>query len=748
MLRKKFIAIVYVFSFAILLLGGFSYFLLKNYTTRFHYFDSVNRLLSSYNFEIHQAMLSKDNQKIQSLVDKILVSDSALQLVVLTDDQFEISSSRSSRSDDPIDLVYLIALDDVAPEDLQTHIIKELGVRKHQYALFSKNYYLHEQNLGRLVFAIKASDQFNSYLKNVFLGFAFIFLILVGLCLAMVAMVNRTLQGHQQMLKSIKQIDLESVGLTDAFKTSEDDEKNVVQIFNQLIQEIQRSYRELQEQHVRMAKSKEIFTTFLEAMEDGIVIRDRYRNVVYVNSSLKNLLGVTVELVGRKLDTFMPPKIDGLDFNLDMEIVDEQSTISKIIDYENRYFEVRKFCIPAEQGSYMVATMVKELTGHIRATKEKAALQRQMFLSSKMAAMGVFASGVAHEMINPMTVIQGNLELMIKEEEFSLTGKKRLEKIHSSIVRIKEFLNRLRTLEKPGSREVFKEVSVNSVINNVQQLLTSSLATYGIELKLTLGYDLPPFLGDSSLIENALLNLFINSRDAFERLDDDREREISIKTTMSPAGNLCIEFTDNAGGIAQEIQDKLFDPLFTTSEAKHQGLGLTLVREIIHQHDGDIFFFSTENAGTTFKIFLPRHVMEEQGTELRYRPRNFKNYAKDLTLFYMSQKSDFSEALRHFLLKHYNVIVCHDPSQIDEAVLKSCSMVLGEWPGDEEQGLGLVETIKKIAPQTPLVVMGRHIGDDSLHKRLVNLGAQEVLSRDFNKLDVLHDIIRKHVSNS
>ena len=124
MLRKRFIAIVYVFSLAILLLGGFSYLLLKNYTTRFHYFDSVNRLLHSYNFEVHNALLGKNPDGLQQLVNRILASDSALQTVIIENDEQEFSTSRTSRSDEPVDLIYLIPLDDVAPEDLQTYIIR------------------------------------------------------------------------------------------------------------------------------------------------------------------------------------------------------------------------------------------------------------------------------------------------------------------------------------------------------------------------------------------------------------------------------------------------------------------------------------------------------------------------------------------------------------------------------------------------------------------------------------------------
>lgn len=124
LLRKRFIAIVYVFSLAILLLGGFSYLLLKNYTTRFHYFDSVNRLLHSYNFEVHNALLGKNPDGLQQLVNRILASDGALQTVIIENDEQEFSTSRTSRSDEPVDLIYLIPLDDVAPEDLQTYIIR------------------------------------------------------------------------------------------------------------------------------------------------------------------------------------------------------------------------------------------------------------------------------------------------------------------------------------------------------------------------------------------------------------------------------------------------------------------------------------------------------------------------------------------------------------------------------------------------------------------------------------------------
>lgn len=746
MLRKRFLALIYLFCLLLLFVGGFAYIALREHTARYHYYESAQRLLSLFNYDIHNSLLIKSDTKIKELTDRILNSDSSLQMIVIDNGESEISSFRESRSDEPIDTAYVIALDDIPPEDMLFHVVRGLGLRGHKTAYFSKNYFSHEKVIGRVIFSLRYSDQFNSYMKTIFIGFAFIFLIVCALSIVLVSFANRLLLKYGQLIGQINSINYEDIGLLTPLERKEDEVENISQIFAALIEEIKKNYADLKDQNDRLNQSKSVFTTFLDSLDEAIVIRDKFRNVVYANAHFAKLIGIKVDLIGKKLDSFLPPKIDGVDFNLDMEIVDDLSSLSKVIEYENRFFEVKKFCIPAEYNGYMVATVVNELTGQIRATKEKAALQRQMFLSSKLASLGVLASGVAHEMYNPMTVLQGNIDFISKEEELTLTGKKRLEKVYSSLQKMRDFVDRLRLMDRPGNKAEYKSCHLNSIVTNVQQLLASSLNTYGIELSVDLSYDLPPFLGEASLIENALINLFINTREAFDKVSDGREMRILIRTLMSPAGNICLEFTDNACGIPPADQDKLFDPLFTTSEVKNNGLGLTLVREIIHQHDGDLFFFSQENEGTTFKIFLPRHHDGDEYCEMRYRPRGHKNFSKDHTLLFMPQNSDFGEVLRDFLLTHYNVVICNDLNELTEGLAKSCDLALGEWPIDEEEGLKLVESVRKISPQIPLVVMGRNISDDRLLKDIFAKGAQEAVFRDFSKLDILHDIIRKHLN--
>ncbi|MCS7273332.1 MAG: ATP-binding protein [Fimbriimonadales bacterium] len=238
--------------------------------------------------------------------------------------------------------------------------------------------------------------------------------------------------------------------------------------------------------------------------------------------------------------------------------------------------------------------------------------EAQLIQSSKLASLGTLASGVAHELNQPLAIIraiaQQNLEMLRNGSSLDAqqleTLREDLQIIHRQTVRMSHIIQHLRTFARKP-REVFEPVNLNEVAQNALILLREQLRNRGITLVERYAPDLPPVLGEANSLEQIVINLLTNARDALEGCENG---QIVIETGVyhdSRQTYAELRVRDNGPGVPPEIRSQIFDPFFTTKDPnKGTGLGLAISLEIAHKHKGMLMLGDTQQ-GAEFVLRIP-----------------------------------------------------------------------------------------------------------------------------------------------
>jgi signal transduction histidine kinase len=227
--------------------------------------------------------------------------------------------------------------------------------------------------------------------------------------------------------------------------------------------------------------------------------------------------------------------------------------------------------------------------------------QAQLIQSEKLSAVGEFVAGVAHELNNPLATVMGFSE-MLKETNSDPKHRRHLELIFKSAERCQKIVQSLLSFARRQPPER-KPVLVNRLIEEVLEVVAYPLRTSNVQVATHFAPKLPLVLADGHQVQQVVLNIINNARQAIEAHQD--SGRISI-TTTNDARRVRIIIQDNGPGISPENLRRIFDPFFTTKEVgKGTGLGLSLCYGMIHEHGGNITAASKLGEGATFTIELP-----------------------------------------------------------------------------------------------------------------------------------------------
>ncbi len=236
-----------------------------------------------------------------------------------------------------------------------------------------------------------------------------------------------------------------------------------------------------------------------------------------------------------------------------------------------------------------------------QAEERERQLQEQLILSSRLAAIGELAAGVAHEINNPLTGIVGFSQRLLRKATDEETHRD-LERIYSESQRISRIVGNLLTFAR--RRGTDKEyVNINEVIRRTLELRAYELRTSNIEVGVELAADLPEIMVDFHQMQEVFLNLILNAEQVM--VEAGSGGTLSIKTERVEGG-IRVSFADSGPGIPAGDLDRLFDPFFTTrGEKGGTGLGLSICHGIVTEHDGRIWAESKQGEGATFFVELP-----------------------------------------------------------------------------------------------------------------------------------------------
>ncbi len=242
--------------------------------------------------------------------------------------------------------------------------------------------------------------------------------------------------------------------------------------------------------------------------------------------------------------------------------------------------------------------------------------QEQLLQSRKMASIGTFTSGIAHELNNPLNNISLTAESLM--EEFTEMTKKEASEMMMEILaqadRASQVVKNLLEFSRTES-PILLELNINEVLDRTIKLIRNQIMITGIQLKIVNSENLPAIKGRSQDLQQAFINILLNSIQAMKDLSG--ENIISIHTGLGPDGYIRSDFSDTGIGIKPEDMKNIFDPFYTNKPVgRGTGLGLSLVYGIIRTHGGYIEVKSEINKGTTFSIYLP--IAANEGKETGY----------------------------------------------------------------------------------------------------------------------------------
>ncbi|MBW2174647.1 MAG: PAS domain-containing sensor histidine kinase, partial [Deltaproteobacteria bacterium] len=240
--------------------------------------------------------------------------------------------------------------------------------------------------------------------------------------------------------------------------------------------------------------------------------------------------------------------------------------------------------------------------------------EAQLTQASKMATLGEMATGVAHELNQPLSAIQIGADFfrnMVRQGR-EIPGDEMVtisEQMGEQVARAVGIINHLREFGRKAEIQPEK-VDINQPLNGVFTLLNQQLKLRGIKVRLNLKENLPPIMGDSNRLEQVFIDLIINSRDSMEekqnRAGDEDVDNILTVSSFQEDGQVVVTINDTGLGISDEAKSRIFEPFFTTKEVgKGTGLGLSISYGIVKDYNGTIEVESELDKGTTFRITFP-----------------------------------------------------------------------------------------------------------------------------------------------
>ncbi len=229
-----------------------------------------------------------------------------------------------------------------------------------------------------------------------------------------------------------------------------------------------------------------------------------------------------------------------------------------------------------------------------------------------MEAIGRLAGGIAHDFNNLLTVINGYTELLQSEDALDEPTQHSLEEIARAANRASELTARLLTFSRKGVMKP-KVANLNTVVADMARMLRRVIGE-NLELSLALSDDIWNVRVDANQIEQILLNMALNSRDAMpdggvltvETVNKAVDEEFAARhAELVPGRYVMIAVSDTGCGMEAEIARRVFEPFFSTKGEQGTGLGLATVYGIVRQHNGYVWCYSEPERGTTFKVYLP-----------------------------------------------------------------------------------------------------------------------------------------------
>jgi two-component system, NtrC family, sensor histidine kinase HydH len=355
--------------------------------------------------------------------------------------------------------------------------------------------------------------------------------------------------------------------------------------------------------HQTLRQVKMLAHNILASMDQGVVTTDREGIVTSINSAAIGLLNVDFECVGRPLDQISSRQMP-LD-KLNTELAERQKPVQDrdvAVTRDRRDYRYRAdahFLRDMENNPLGSVLLLRDIT-------ERVLMEERMARMERFISLGTLASGLHHEIKNPLTALSLHVQLLeeqLHHEPVAAAVDELLGVLKTEVHRLNGVLESFRNFANLQRLNI-QPADILEVLENVVRLVRPQATKQRVQLALLHPeIDLPRVAIDQQKIEQALLNLLIN---AIEVMPDGGTLSASV-TAIN--GSISIEIADTGTGIPPEYRGKVFKPYFST-KSTGTGMGLPLTEKLVNQHGGHIDYESSAQ-GTTFRIHLPMEAVSE-----------------------------------------------------------------------------------------------------------------------------------------
>ncbi|HEY3044593.1 MAG TPA: ATP-binding protein [Vicinamibacterales bacterium] len=359
-----------------------------------------------------------------------------------------------------------------------------------------------------------------------------------------------------------------------------------------------------------MRSQRELEDTF-DSIAHLVAVFDRLGRIVHVNNAFASRIGRTREqLIERPLTEVIGPELAAWLAELGREPARA----------DGRAPAMREIVDPVLKGPFMVTVtdllnperervgsviVARDLTPQTKLEAEREELRKRLTQSEKLAALGQFVAGIAHELNNPLQGVLGHLELLRVTGAFPKQLKREIQTIYREADRAAKIVRNL--LVFAGSRRLARRaVSLNGVLQKVVALRAASCRAANIEVVRHYDEKLPRVLSDPLLLHQVFLNMVMNAEHAIDAAGGGGGR-IEITTAASPARKMIVTTVrDTGSGFAPEVLSRIFEPFYTTKDVgKGTGLGLAIAYGIVQDHGGQISAANHPEGGAVLTVELP-----------------------------------------------------------------------------------------------------------------------------------------------
>ena len=379
--------------------------------------------------------------------------------------------------------------------------------------------------------------------------------------------------------------------------------------------ELQKEIQMQQHSSVELSLAQQQLKAYLQYAPDGILIANPKGEIEYSNDMVNSMFGYeNEELTGRTVADLAPKKLRDLinenipfDDNKTRSAVSGVEMIGTCKNGSEFLLEAHLNSITSEKHAAVIVTL-RDITQ--RKSHEEQARKEFIELAhvSRLSTLGEMATGLAHELNQPLTAISNNLHTALSIEKNKTEPDNNLIEImqenYDSAQRAGKIIGSLRQLVRKDSG-VKQAISLNELVKTTINIIAPEARIANVDIYQELDHRLPSStLIDITQIQQVVVNLGRNAIESFANFSDSSQPRIIIKTATLGSESILVKIIDNGPGLSQKVKEKLFQP-YITSKKTGMGLGLSICRTIIESHGGRLWHEYTSNQNTAFCFTIP-----------------------------------------------------------------------------------------------------------------------------------------------